>query len=141
MVDDVIIVKLKTQSCFNVLNLTVFRPSPSEVIIVRLAVFQSHRPRRYGVDAPLPLAMKMIYDKAFCNFTCEMRNARGESFSNVKKPQRIVLERFRLDFHYRYRYRYLNQSFSQSDELGLPNWPIRLLKNRDLVVEVKSEPL
>ena len=31
----------------------------------------------------------------------------------------VILERFRLDFHYRYRY--VNQSFSQSDELGLPN--------------------
>ena len=54
-------------------------------------------------------------------------------------PSRI--ERFRFDF----RYRYLNQSFSQSDELGLPNRPIRLLKNRDkvavVVVDVKSEPL
>ena len=55
----------------------------------------------------------------------------------------VLIERFRFYFHYRNHY--LSQSFSQSDELGLPNRPIRLLKNRDkvavVVVEVKSEPL
>ena len=50
---------------------------------------------------------------------------------------------YRFDFHYYYHY--LNPSFSQSDELGLPNWPIRLLKTQDkvavVIAEVESEPL
>ena len=39
-----------------------------------------------------------------------------EGFGSVTD---VALERFRFDFHYRYHY--LNQFFSQSDELSLPN--------------------
>ena len=54
-----------------------------------------------------------------------------------------LVERFRFGFQYLYHY--LNLSFSQSDVPDLPDWPIKLFKNREkvavVVEEVKSEPL
>ena len=65
------------------------------------------------------------------------------TWSTIVTCSALLAERLRLDYHYRYHY--LNPFFSQSDELGLSNWPIRFLENRDkvavVIVEVKSQPL